>query len=404
MSPYWLLPPLGGLALGLGLAGYEVRRRNMGRWLGPYLRDRARRRPPWPGEEVHVLLCVADHYEPKEGGAGPAKSAARVRRWVEEYPRQLGGFTDGDGRAPRHTFFYPAEEYESEYLDLLAGLCRRGFGEVEVHLHHDRDTADNLRATLWHFTEVLSARHGLLSRHRHTGALAYGFIHGNWALDNSLPDGRWCGVNNELDVLRETGCYADFTLPSAPSAAQTRTINRIYYAHDDPLRPCSHDTGVEVGGGPAPADALLLIQGPLLLDWRRRKFGLLPKIENATLQGSQPPSPERLDLWLRARVQVPNRPDWFFVKLHTHGADEANHEALLGGPMVRFHQALARRARADRHFHYHYVTAREMYNLVKAAEDGWTGTVAEALDYELVWQGGNAAPAEEVARGAMPCV
>ena len=46
--------------------------------------------------------------------------------------------------------------------------------------------------------------------------VGYAFIHGNWSLCNSRPDGRYCGVNNELDVLRETGCYADFTLPSAP--------------------------------------------------------------------------------------------------------------------------------------------------------------------------------------------
>ena len=41
---------------------------------------------------------------------------------------------------------------------------------------------------------------------------------------------------------------------------------------------------------------------------------------------------------------------------------------------------------ATQNFHYHYVTAREMYNLVKAAEEGWTGGVAEALDYRLVWE------------------
>ena len=85
-------------------------------------------------------------------------------------------------------------------------------------------------------------------------------------------------------------------------------------------------------------------------------------------------------------MQVPSRPDWFFVKLHSHGAWEApgNIDALLGQPMVRFHEALAKRARANPRFHFHYVTAREMYNLAKAAEAGWTGTVAEALDYQLV--------------------
>ena len=55
-------------------------------------------------------------------------------------------------------------------------------------------------------------------------------------------------------------------------------------------------------------------------------------------------------------------------------------EALLGEPMVRFHQDLARLARDDPHFHFHYVTARETYNLGKAAEAGWQGSVAAALD------------------------
>jgi hypothetical protein len=88
-------------------------------------------------------------------------------------------------------------------------------------------------------------------------------------------------------------------------------------------------------------------------------------------------------------VQVPSRPDWFFVKLHTHGAEQISQNALLGEPMVRFHQELAEEARRNARFHYHYVTAREMYNLVKAAEAGWRGPVAQALDFELLWNGSN---------------
>ena len=374
-------------------------RNNLGPWLGSYLKEIPKRRSPRRGDEVHLLLCVADHYEPKQNRPPAEVSRARVRRWVHDYPRQFGRFRDADGRTPRHSFFYPAEEYEPEHLDALAGLCRDGFGEVEVHLHHDNDTADNLRATLLGFTGVLARRHGLLARRRDTGELAYGFIHGNWALCNSRPDGRWCGVNNELQVLRETGCYADFTLPSAPHPTQTRKINSIYYARDIPGRPRSHDGGVDAGTGPRPDDALMLIQGPLVLNWRRRKFGLLPRLENGCLQASQPATDDRIDLWLRARVQVPTRPDWFFVKLHAHGAAEQSHEALLGEPMVRFHEALARRARDDPRFHFHYVTAREMYNLARAAEAGWKGPVAAALDFELVSNLGRAALPRDAAEG-----
>ena len=176
-------------------------------------------------------------------------------------------------------------------------------------------------------------------------------------------------------------------MPSAPSPTQPRTINSIYYAVDDPARPKSHDRGVAVGSGPAPARSLLLIQGPLVLDWRRRRGGVVPRVENACIQGNQPAAIDRLGAWLAARVQVPARPDWFFVKLHTHGATEENRAVLLGEPTVEFHRGLARRAAADPDFHYHYVTAREMYNLVRAAEAGWRGPVDEARDRGLIWDG-----------------
>jgi len=119
-------------------------------------------------------------------------------------------------------------------------------------------------------------------------------------------------------------------------------------------------------------------------------------VENGCIQGNQPPSLRRLDLWLKARVQVPTRPDWFFVKLHTHGANEANMPVLLGEPMVRFHEALAERARRDANFHFHYVTAREMANLVKAAESDWTGSVKAARNFEWEWQGASVNAAARV--------
>ena len=370
------------LAMALGLAR-ALGRRGMHRWFPAYFRQASGRQSPRADEAVHLLLCIADHFEPGHANACPATALARVQRWVEEYPRRFGAFRDSDGRSPQHTFFYPLETYDAAHVDLLAELARAGHGEVEVHLHHDRDNAEHLRQRLLEYKQLLASRHGLLSRRRDNGEVVYGFVHGDWALDNSRPDGRCCGVNNELDVLRETGCYADFTFPSVPSPTQPRKINSIYYACDDPLRPRSHDRGQDVSTAPRPDRSFMLIQGPLLLDWSRRKYAIVPRIENGCIQAGQLPNQRRVDLWLQARVQVPTRPDWFFVKLHTHGATEANLPALLGESMSQFHASLAERAGCNRNFHYHYVTARQMYNLIRAAEAGWTGRVEEARDFEL---------------------
>jgi hypothetical protein len=372
---------------GAAYLGWQFHRRSMGPWIGTYALETRRRKTPQHGQPIHVLLCVADHFEPHRGHVSGEVARRRIETWLREFPRLYGHLRDSDGLPPRHTFFFPLEQYNAEHLELLTELCRQGYGEVEVHLHHDDDTSEQLRRRLLEFKDLLASRHNQLARHKMTGELAYAFIHGNWALDNSRPDGRWCGVNNELDVLRETGCYADFTMPSAPSPTQTRKINSIYYAVDDPQQPKSHDSGVDAGTGHIPAKALLLIQGPLLLNWRNRKWGILPRVENGCIQGNQPPTLERLRLWLRARVQVGTRADWYFVKLHTHGAPEANQAVLLGQPMLHFHQQLACLAEQDANFHFHYVTAREMYNLVRAAESGWQGSVLKARDFQLHWNG-----------------
>jgi hypothetical protein len=375
-----MIPVILIIAMLVGIWGWSrLRQRGLDHCVIPYLLQSRRRRCAGAGEELHVLLCIADHFEAQCGKVSPACAQERVSNWVRQYPGLFGGFRDSDGRPPRHTFFFPIDEYDADHVESLAALCRQGFGEVEVQLHHDGDGADNLRRNLERYKLLFAERHGLLGRRRTDGEIVYGFVHGNWALDNSRADGRWCGVNNELDVLRESGCIADFTLPSAPSSTQTRKINAIYYAKDDPTRPKSHDWGVDVGtAGAAPSDALMLIQGPLLLDWRRGK------IENGCLQASQPPDMRRLELWLKANVSVPTRPDWRFVKLHTHGAPEANQKILLGQSMLEFHRGLQKRASVDRSFHFHYVTAREMYNLAKAAEAGHDGTVADALDFEVI--------------------
>ena len=326
-----------------------------------------RRRPIGPSTKVFLAIC--DHWEPRWQQPTRELELQRVKRWRDRLPSLVQGITDHAGRPPQHTFFYPEEEYDPAHVEGLVELRAAGLGDVEIHLHHDDDTSDNLRRTLRDFARRLHEEHGLLKLQ--DGTITYGFIHGNWCLDNSRPDGRYCGVNDEIDVLIQTGCYADFTLPAAPSPAQTKTINSIYYATDDPTRPKSHDHGTLAAvGRQAPDDSLLMIQGPLCVDWHDRIRGVVPRIDYNNYQGRSGPSLERFLRWVDVGVHVRGRPDWRFVKVHTHGCEEGNEEILLGEPMRRFHESLAEYAAENPSLEYYYVTAREMAGLVHQAEAG----------------------------------
>lgn len=348
----------------------KIRQRGLDRWVPTYFVT-PHRRPAidWDHDEIDVFLAICDHFEPEWGSPGRDEALDRVNRWLAAYPEQFKPFHDCTGRSPQHTFFFPQDQYRPEYLDRIAEMRRAGCGDVDVHLHHDNDTPEGLREKLEDFRRILHDRHGLLRRDPNTGEIVYGFIHGNWCLCNSRPDGRWCGVDHELPVLLETGCYADFTMPSAPSHTQIAKVNSIYYASDTPRGRGAHADGplARVGQSPPP-NSLLMIQGPLLFDASRRIGGVVPRIETGNLQANHPPTIDRFKLWLRANVTVEGRPNWRFVKLHTHGCKPSNLEMLLGEPMVRFHRDLGEFTRRHPNIRLHYVTAWEMACKIHEAE------------------------------------
>ncbi|MEO8011964.1 MAG: hypothetical protein ABI650_10000 [Dokdonella sp.] len=368
-------------AIVAALALYALlRSRNMHIWLRSYL---ARAPRPQVTGPTHVMFCFVDHFEPMWGKADLETQRKRVDRWCRDYPAMASRHRDADGRHPQHGFFYPEEEYVEEHLTKIAAMCADGFGEIEIHLHHDNDTPDNFCTAMRRFSATLHESHGALSRNPHTGELAFAFIHGNWSLDNSRSDGRWCGINNELVLLRELGCYADFTLPSAPSDTQTSTVNAIYYATDDPCEPKSHDRGTRVRVGGSAEGDLMIVQGPLALNWRQRRFGIVPRIENSDIRRSCPPTAQRVDAWINAGIHVEGRPEWVFVKIHTHGTQEPDMDTLLGTPVDAMHDHLERAYNDGVNYVLHYVTAREVYNIVKAAEAGKSGNPDQWRDYIL---------------------
>lgn len=323
--------------------------------------------------DMHIIFCIGDHFEPKWKNADPDTEKKRVERWVEKYPTLASVHRDSNGRPVQHTWFYAVEEYNPQCVDSLNKLCSQGYGEIELHLHHGNDTPEGLRLKLAKAKTEFS-RHGVFKTRDVTPRDAFGFIHGNWALNNARQGVHLCGVDNELKILRDAGCYADFSLPSAPHESQTRQINSIYYARDIPGKRKSHDKGIAVEVRGEENGDLMLIQGPLALNWKRRKFGLFPGIENGCIQQSSPGTPDRIDLWVRQHIHVQGRPEWFFIKLYCHGTQEVDEDSLLGAGAHRMFSYLEKKYNDGDHYMLHYVTAREMYNIVKAAEEGHTGS------------------------------
>jgi hypothetical protein len=361
----------------------------LGKWLPAYGWQRLTRKA-FQGR-VHLIITLADHFEPSiipTPGAGFApldEQERRVEIWCREFPQMADRWRDGEGRPFNHTYFFPAEQYERSLVDRLAAHCRAGWGELEIHLHHGMlspDTAENTRRQLEEFRDILAARHGCLCYLDETGPARYAFVHGNFALANSAG-GKFCGVDNELTVLSETGCYADLTMPaSAFHPAQIGKVNSLYECGLPLNQTAAHRRGRDLEVGRKPEIFPIMVQGPLMLDFDRSARSGFGRFENASLTGVNPPSLRRLRLWKQAGICVQGRPEWLFIKLHTHSMDPTQQEGVLGAPMRQFLGELIEGAK-DRGEMVHFASAREMVNMILAACDGREGNPGDYRDYRL---------------------
>jgi hypothetical protein len=340
---------------------------------------------------VHVILALADHFEPAidptdgHKRVSHSEQQCRLEYWTNEYPKVVDGWRDHDGRPLVHTYFYPAEQYDEALVEMLAEHCHAGWGEVEIHLHHGfarPDSIENTRRVLTEFRDQLVFRHRCLAREPGSERPRYAFVHGNFALANSAG-GRFCGVDSEMQILAETGCYADLTMPSGIwHPAQIAKTNSLYEC-DLPLdQPAPHRQGRDLAVGRVPTTFPLMVQGPLVADLRRTLGSQRPVLENGGITGANPPTMHRYSLWKQAQIQVFGRPDWLFVKLFCHAMNPTQKDAVMGDGFREFLSALVGEA-GDRKETLHFVSAREMANIVLAACDGREGNPGNYRDYRF---------------------
>jgi len=331
-------------------------------WLVPYLKDRLRKIAR-PNKPKRAWVAITDHYEPHGMGVSLETALGRVGRWRDQWPRIAGDAPrDAAGQRPQYSFFYPQEEYRRDLVDGIAEIVRLGVGDVEVHLHHDNEQRDSFVRKVIEYCGRLTGDHGLLRQQG--GRTVFGFIHGNWALDNSRPDGKACGLNGEIALLRDLGCYADFTMPSLPSATQGHVVNQVYWCTNNPdNRPKSFDRGIEATAGGGRRGDLLMVTGPVGVRFGGR---LVPRVETGEIAGYDMPTPSRVRQWFDL---APTIGDDLFLKLYTHGAPERNLEPLLGGGLSNLFLWLAEEA-DRRGIEVHWATAWQMYQAADALIQG----------------------------------
>jgi hypothetical protein len=186
-----------------------------------------------------------------------------------------------------------------------------------------------------------------------------------------------------MQILSETGCYADFTLPAVPHQAQVPRINAIYQCGRPLNERAPHRSGPDLRAGVTPT-LPLLFTGPLVLDWRRRFHGLpIPRVDDGVLAANWPLDQARLHRWRSARISVRGRSEWVFIKLYCHGFFPFDQSTVIGEALRRFLGQLLDLGARTGQFKVHFATAREAFNIVMAAVDGHGGEPGLYRDYRL---------------------
>ena len=102
----------------------KIRSKNFSNWLPGFGKSLLRNTIVPAPRHRHLLFSICDHYEPLHGDVSAERGLERVRAWQDGYPKMAEPFRDADGMKPRHSFFFPGEQYTPEYLEPLADLAR----------------------------------------------------------------------------------------------------------------------------------------------------------------------------------------------------------------------------------------------------------------------------------------
>ena len=319
-----------------------------------------------PDSMKHIIFIMVDHYEPGKGERG----AEFNYDWLKKFIKIANRHKDSYGNKFRYTWFYPYDHRNEIVLLQLSEMALNEYGEVELHWHRQSNIANKFPHMLKEAIRWFQA-YGALISSTQPYRTHFAFIAGNWDLDNCRGV---TGINNDLEIMFRSGCYADFTFSTIGTTCQPKKINSIYYVTDDTEKPKSYEDGIDAKAGEPINDRLLIFQGPIAITWKTAglEYGA---VENYAL-----PTKERINRWINSNIHVKGRPEWVFIKIYSHGCQSA--KAILDDELTKMLGNLEAICK-KRKIKLHYMTAREAFNVVKSAEDSMRGNPENYRDYRI---------------------
>ena len=324
-----------------------------------------------PDHQKHLIFLMVDHYE----HGTTDKATLANKKWCDSFRELSNSYRDDYGNRFRYTWFYPYDHHNDGIMRELSLMAYEGYGEVEMHWH----LTSALGLTPADYPDALAEA---IAWYQQFGAMitagdnprtAFGYVAGSWDLDGARPGPKSHGLTNQISVLFNEGCYADFTYSTIGTSAQPAKVNALFYVTDDPREPKSHNDGDDVVVGSVVNDRLMIFEGPMMMDWQGG-------LEYAAIEADPRFSHDRVDKWIKANIHVTGRPEWVFVKVYSHGAQSKN--VVIAHDMEVMLKSVIARCK-EREIDLHFMSAREAFNVAKAAEAGQSGNPEEYRDYYI---------------------
>jgi len=296
----------------------------------PYVKSTKRKKNRGAQEPLHLYAAFCNHLSPFRGNVSQEIAEHRIVTWQREYTHFASKHKDSLGNHPVHTFFYDEADYNPRFIDVLYRMCKSGIADVEILLRHNQNIPHNFKRKVEGFRDVLFHHHGLLRQNGE--AISFAFVH-DYCGSHQQSD--FCGASEKPLILKECGCYADFTLTYRKKRATIKNS----------------------------ADDLLLIEGPLGVSWKT----LLPRAENGEISARSRFTPRRARMWLNTVPQINGDTKNIFLKLHTYGAVDSTVRYLFGESGIHeLYGYLEKAADSGSGLILHYVSAYEMYRKIEA--------------------------------------